>query len=290
MKKQLVIIGIAVLLICVGLSGCSEVPVSGKTPVNIPQFISVREGELIRFYFLLEDKDGVFTVSDGEVRIEIFDDLNKTLYYDEFEVKSSEFVDYVYQLTGTVLGMVYEWRIHIDEIDKGTSVLEFGKATLTFTTTDGETLNAEDTLVSIESYDEEDYEAEYENWATSINKKLIKGNFEITVSKVGYFYNLLLGETEQYFRVDMEAKNVGDESEYFLPSGLVIIDSQNIQYENTYLGTLDFISTIYPDVTKKGYLLFEGVPKTETSLRLLFELGYDENFNPYMFEFNIDVI
>ncbi len=294
MKKHLIILGIAVLLLAVGLSGCSEVPVSGKSPANINQFASVQEGELIRFYFLLEDKGGINTVSDGNVQIEIFDDLNQSLYYKEFEVKASEFVDYVFQLTGTGIGKAYEWRIPIGDIEKGTSILGFGRATLTFTTPDDKTLNAENTLVPIHSYTEEElenmYEAEYEDSSTAIDKIITKGNFEITVRKVGYFNSLLFGVTNQYFRVDMEVKNVGSVSEYFLPSGLAIIDSQSIQYEYTYGGTLDTLSTVYPDVMIKGYLLFEDVPKTETSLRLLFELGYDEYFNPYLFEYNINLL
>ncbi len=294
MKKQLILLGIIVLLLTVGLSGCTEVPVSGKSPANINQFMSVQEGELIRFYFLLEDKDGINTVSDGNVRIEIFDNINSSLYYQEFNVKASEFVDYAFKISGTGIGKAYEWRVPIEDIEKGISILGFGKAVLTFTTPDDKTLNAEDTLVPIHSYTEEElenmYEAEYENSSTAVNKKITKGNFEITVSKVGYFNNRLFGVTNQYFRVDMEVKNVGSESEYFLPSGIAIIDSQSIQYEYTYGGTLDILSTVYPDVTKTGYLLFEGVPNTETSLRLLFELGYDENFNPYLFEYDINLL
>ena len=87
----------------------------------------------------------------------------------------------------------------------------------------------------------------------------------------------------------MDVKNIGSESDYFLPSGLVIIDSQNTQYEHNYGGTLETYSTVYPGVTKKGYLLFEEVPESETSFRLLFELGYDVNFNSYLFEYIIDL-
>ena len=73
------VLGIIILLICIGLSGCSEVPVSGKAPNNINQFACAGEGDLLRFYCLLEDKDGVNTVSDGRVRLEIFDDASAGL-------------------------------------------------------------------------------------------------------------------------------------------------------------------------------------------------------------------
>ena len=87
----------------------------------------------------------------------------------------------------------------------------------------------------------------------------------------------------------MEVKNVGSRSTYFSPSGMAIIDDQRNQYERSFGGTLDTFSKIYPGVTKKGYVLFEEVPTSVTSVKLVFELGYDENFNPYLFEYNIDL-
>ena len=256
--------------------------------------MSVREGELIRFYFFLEDKDGVNTVSDGSVKLQIFDELNSSIYYRVFNVKASDFVDYQIKLTGAGIGKAYEWRVPIDDIEKGISLIGFGRGVLTFTTPQGKSLSAENVGIEIRSYTEEEienmYEAEYENSSTTINKKITKGNFEITVVKVGFFNSYQLYVVNQYFRLDIEVKNIGDESDYFLPNSVVIIDSQSIQYENSYLGTLDLYSTIYPDVTKTGYLLFNDIPKTETSLRLLFELGYDEYFNPYLFEYNIDLL
>lgn len=87
----------------------------------------------------------------------------------------------------------------------------------------------------------------------------------------------------------MEVKNVGTESDYFSPSGMAAIDNQGNQYERTYGGTLDTFCKVYPGVTKKGYILFEGVPVSITSIKLVFELGYDENWNPYLFEYDINL-
>jgi len=290
-NKYLIVIGTAVLLLVVGLSGCTYVPTSTTQPVNINTFISIKEGELIRFYFLLEDKDGINTCSDGQVELEIFDEDDMSLYNQEFDVKTSEFVDYGFKLTGTDIGKAYEWRVTFSDIKKGNSTLGFGKAILTFTTPKNKSLHAEYNLVEIPIYTEEEIEdiekEDYNDTAVSVNKKISKGNFEVTVTRAGFFNDTEWGLTNEYFRVDMEVKNIGSESDYFFPSGLAIIDSQNNQYDYTYGGTLDIFSTIHAGVTKKGYLLFECVPATETSVRFLLELGYDANFNLYFFEFNI---
>jgi hypothetical protein len=73
---------------------------SKYAPANINLFASATEGEVIRFYFLLDDSNGRNTPGDGHVKIEIFDDLNNSLYSKEFAVRASEFVDYQFQLTG----------------------------------------------------------------------------------------------------------------------------------------------------------------------------------------------
>ena len=266
---------------------------SKYSPANINLFASAKEGEVIRFYFLLEDANGRNTPGDGHVKVEIFDDLNNSLYYKEFDVKASEFVDYQFKLTGQGIGKAYEWRVPISEIKKGVSSFGFGRAVLTFVTPDGKELHAEDTTVQIPTYTEEELtqmaEEEYNKNAITVNKKIRKGNFEVTVTKAGFFSPYEWGKKKQYFRVDMEVKNVGSESDYFSPSGMAIIDNQGNQYESTFGGTLDTFSKIYPGVTKKGYVLFEEVPTSATSVKLVFELGYDENFNPYLFEYNIDL-
>lgn len=266
---------------------------SKYAPANISLFASATEGEVIRFYFLLEDVNGRNTPADGLVKIEIFDDLNNSLFHKEFNVRASEFVDYQFQLTGQHMGEAYEWRVPVEEIQKGISSIGWGRAVLTFATPDGKELHAEDATIQIPAYTDEELEQmteeEYGKSAAVVNQKVSKGNFEVTVTKVGFFSPYEWGEKKGYFRVDMEVKNIGAENEYFSQYGMVILDNQGNQYEQTYGGTLDISSDIYPGVTKKGSILFEDVPETLRSVRLIFESGYDENFNPYVFEYNIQL-
>ena len=190
-NKNLIVFGIIILLICVGLSGCTE-QTSTSTAVNIKTFMSVKEGDLTRFYFLLEDINSQNTVSDGHVEIIIYDVMDHTLYNDEFDVSSSDFVDYEFQLTGTGIGKAYEWRIETSDIEKSYSRLEWGRALLTFVTSEGGSMSAEYELVEIPIYNEEEIETIqeelYDENAVSFNEKITKGNFEVTVNKAGFFY------------------------------------------------------------------------------------------------------
>jgi len=296
--RKIAILLIALMVVSVGfLSGCTNnqqgVITSTNPPANINTFASTNEGGLIRFYFLLEDANGVNTISDGHVKIEILDNTNNSLYTKEFDVKSSEFVDYQLKLTGQGIGKAYEWRVPITDINKGISSFGFGKAVLTFLTPEYKTLNAEDTLVQVPTYTQEELEnmqeEEYERSAIIVNLVQTKGSFEVKVTKAGFFNKYEWDQQKQYFRVDMEVKNIGSKSEYFLPSGLAIIDSLYNQHEYTYGGTLNTYSSVYPGVTKKGYVLFEDVPLKETSVQLVFELGYDANYNQYLFKYTINL-
>jgi len=295
MKKHLIVSGIIFVLLIVGLSGCTttQVPTSSKSAVNVNLFASVNEGELIRFYFTLEDIDGINTISDGSLMMNIYDDEDTVLYTQQFTVKASEFKDYGYVITGTPIGKAYEWRVPVGDIKKGSSFIGFGKAILIFVTPEGKTFNAEDSLVQISTYTDEELEEiaedDYQNSATNMNKKITIGSFSVRVTKIGYFNQYLYGVYTEYFRVDMEVENVVSESDYFLPNGIVLIDKENNQYPYTYGGTLDIFSTIYPDARIEGYLLFEDIPKTVKAMRLVFELGYNESFNPYLFEFNLNL-
>lgn len=47
------------------------------------------------------------------------------------------------------------------------------------------------------------------------------------------------------------------------------------------------MDSMWTSVKKSGYILFERLPKTSQNIKLVFELGHDENYDPYTFEYNI---
>lgn len=279
------------------LSGCTNnqtgIITTTNPPVNINQFTSTKEGDVLRFYFLLEDRSGINTYSNGHAKMIIFDNANNTLYTQEFTVKTTEFVDYQFKLTGQGIGKAYEWRVPLKDIQKGMSSYGFGKSFLTFTTPDNTILTAEDTLVQIPTYTQEEIasmqETEYQQSAVNVNKVVTKGNFKVTVTKAGFYNTVEWDQKKHYLRVDMEVTNIGSQSEYFSPSGTSIIDSQSNQHDYSYGGTLDLFSSVYPSIIKKGSVLFEGISTSESVVTLVFELGYDENFNQYQYSYVIDL-
>ncbi|MFH0978803.1 MAG: DUF4352 domain-containing protein [Candidatus Woesearchaeota archaeon] len=261
------------------------------SPSNIRLFGATSEGESIRFFFLLEDNQGTNTLGEGTVRLVVSDDMNESLYDQEFKVNPSEFVDYQFQMTGQPVGKAFEWRVRKSDIKKGVSFIGLGTAVLTFETLDGKTLKATPQPVEIPAYSDEELsqmaEDDYDKTAVTIGQKLTKSSFEINVTKAGFYSTIEMGQKEKYFRIDMEIKNVARSSQYFSPSKMALIDSQGNQYDISYRSTLKGFSTMYPDVVKKGFILFENVPADMTSAKLVFELGMDIHYQPNLLEYTM---
>ncbi len=71
---------------------------------------------------------------------------------------------------------------------------------------------------------------------------------------------------------------------------MVLLDGKGNQYDTAYGGTLDSFGQVFPGVSKSGYVLFEDIPQTTATLNLVFELGYDAGFNPFIFSYNIALV
>lgn len=291
MNKNLIILGIAVLLLATGLSGCVEEEIK-NTDMSV-----------------LEIKNSALTVSYDDLMRNIDNHKGKIVYFRGGVIQIQE-----------VYGDEYNLRVATKDISyigyyedilwvnyKGVRLLEndiidvwgYVKGLKTYMAVLGNEVTIPELDIFHVELVEEDkvlpeeledvYEREYENSSISVNKKITKGNFEVTVIKVGHFDKYEWGVTNRYFRIDIEVKNIGTKGEYFMPDRLAIIDDQNNQYEQNYLGTLDTIFTVYPDVTKKGYYLFEDLSESVTIITFVFELGYDENFDPYLFKYDINI-
>jgi len=398
--------------------------ISKYPPTNIKLFASAKEGEVIRFYFLLGDANRRNAVGDGYVKFEILNDLDNSLYYREFDVEASEFVNYYNDRTNQYMGKAYEWRVPVKAINKSVPSLNYGRAILTFITPTGERLSAEDTAVEIPTYSKKELEqmteeeseknsesilpeAESDNFkvkiinyefftsqssfdrrpsvrvyfevyakkpgyfnigdaevvdsdgklynrgfnsmpveghfkegdtktgflnfksifknipetkelskiyigdyifdlknkkgythkqlaeeeylknAVTINKKISKGNFEVTVLKAGIFSPYEWGKKKDYFRIDMKAKNIGNQKTGFPTNNFVLLDRYKNKYESMSDRTFDGYY-FYPGITKRRMVLFKDVPTSATSVKFVFELN-DENNNPQLFEYNIEL-
>ena len=255
----------------------------------IGNFMAIADENKIEARFSLMDSSKKYVSADGIGQVRIVNSEGETVYTGSINVKKEDFGMYTLILTGEEF-LAYVWEIPLTEIKKSTS--SSGTMYLKFKTKNAEFEELDTSIWGLPTYSEEELaqlnEEEFSKSAVNVNKKVSKGSFEVTVTRVGFFTPLVTwGDKKEYFRVDMEVKNIGSEKEYFSPSGLAILDNQGNQYEREYGGTLDTFSQIYPGVKKSGYILFEKIPKTSQSIKLVFELGYDENYDPYTFEYNI---
>lgn len=275
--NKLAVLSALLIISTVLASGCTQTDTSGaglipgkkgieKTdvfaptipdPENIDLFSGIKEGDLIRFFFTFNDRIG----HGGKVSVKITDTLDKTVYSSHFDVKSNQFMDYQFRLTGEPVGKAYEWKVPYSAIQKGMS--NMGTAYLTFTTPNGKNLNADTTLSDLPSYTREEIEQLYENQyfqsAKTIGQTMNEGDFEVTLVRVGYFKYLDFDKEVKYFRADIKVKNIGFESKSFSGYDAAMIVDSN-QYSRSYRSEFED-NNIYPDVIKEGYLLFEDLPE-----------------------------
>ncbi len=269
----------------------SNAVASVYNPTNIESFMGVKEGEKIRFWFALQNENGVNTVGDGHASFAIKDASNKTVYSNGFDFSANNFVDYEFKLTGQGMGKVYEWRIDSADIKKGTSA--WGTAYLTLTTANGKTLKNEYPLIEIPVYTAEEinalYESEYIKTSKLISKTDTKGYFEVTLSRLGFFKHLQYttwGDEVEEFRADIKVKNVVTvENTFSTYDAKMIVGSS--QYDYSYNSKFDS-GDIYPGVIREGYIIFKDVPKNISGeARIIVGSHYDSGFDKYISEFTI---
>lgn len=255
----------------------------------IGNFMATADEKSIETRFSLLDGSKKYVSADGTGTIKIENNEGEEVYTGTVNPRKEDFGTYTLMLTGEDFE-AYVWEIPINEIKKSTS--SSGTMYLNFKTKDSQFEEMTADILGLPTYSDEELaelnEQEFSKNAIAINKKISKGDFEVTVQRVGIFEPMVTyGEPEEYFRVDMEVKNIADEKEYFSPSGLAILDNQGNQFESEYGGTLDTYGEIYPGVKKSGYVLFKKIPANAQTIKLVFELGYDANYDEYFYEYNI---
>ncbi len=265
----------------------SQVTLRNSNAEYIGNFIGLSQDNSLEFRFSLYDNSKKYTSADGTGTLKIVSSDGETVYQGNINVKKEEFGTYTLTLTQEDF-MAYAWKIPLSYIKKSTS--SSGTAYLSFSTKDAQFETLDTSIWGLPTYSQEELEQMNEaNFnGISVDQTKSYGDFQVSVDKVGFFTPLVsYGDKQEYFRVDLEAKNIGSDPEYFAPSGMVILDNQGNQYETEYGGSLDTYSQIYPGVTKKGYVLFKEIPKNSQNIKLVFQLGYDSNYKQYTWQYNI---
>jgi len=301
---------IAILLICViFISGCvqtsdntdsedapttpqqtfSDTGLRSSNAKYIGNFVALSSEQNIDARFSLYDEDKNYVSGDGIGNIIIVNSDEEIVYKSTINVKKEDFGTYTLILTQDKF-IAFAWEIPINQINKSTS--STGTIYLKFIMEDIEFEVIDASFWGLPKYSEQELaqlnDDKFTQSAIVFNNKISKGNFEVTLTKVGFFTPLVTyGDKKEYFRIDMEVKNIGNEQQYFSPSALALLDNQGNQYEKEYGGTLNTYSMYYPGVKKSGYIIFGNVPETLQSAKLVFQLGYDANYDYYKFEYSI---
>ncbi|MFX1513022.1 MAG: hypothetical protein ACFFCQ_10580, partial [Promethearchaeota archaeon] len=125
------------------------------------------------------------------------------------------------------------------------------------------------------------FEAEYDASATIVNMILTTEDWQITVTKMGMFANYDgTSYSEETFRVDLQVKNIGDETTYFSLYDSTLHTAQGLfderSYSESWMGGDIVVGGI-----KEANLLFVDVPETA----VIEELVIDDF---YIFDFEND--
>jgi len=288
-------IGIAliVVIVIVAIVYLGSLPGHISTPAkpihHIDYFLVSQKDDSLQAQFALMSEDLDFISTDGTVQLTISDETtNKTLYTTEFTINKSAFKYYQTYLGKTVLA--YQWSIPLSDVEK---CISHGTAKLTFTATNGKSCSETAEYITLPKYTEEEiiqmYEDMYLESAITVEQTITKGDFSITLVKVGHFTHLKYdtsGDEVTQFRIDLEVTSIASESEYIFMSDIIIVDNLNNQYNYKYGGTLE-LGEIYPGVTREGYVLFPALNENTTRITaIITDTAYPEDI---VYEFTVNL-
>ena len=135
------------------------------------------------------------------------------------------------------------------------------------------------------------YENTYSSSANSLQQSIEKGNFKITLAKLGHYshlpYDMFFYGFPTYFRVDLTVTSIASTPRHVYESEFHIIDNVGNQYDSQYAGTLE-LGDIYPGVTRTGYLLFPALKSDASSITLVVR-NQASLLSVFVYEFKVNL-
>jgi hypothetical protein len=134
---------IAVLAVC----GCMGSSLNSNSPDYIKTVSAIKEGDGVRIYFILADKDGQETTSDGYFEADISSALSSNVYYFRGNITKSDFQKVKLGI-GSFEHEAIIYNVGRASNEKMGRIAEAssGKVTVRFTTPDNRTLEGEDAV------------------------------------------------------------------------------------------------------------------------------------------------
>ncbi len=296
-KYGIYIVIFFILVLVLLVKGCG----SRRAPQNLPNidwrstdarsitnFAVAQNNNSLRVRFSLVDESHKYVSVDGVVSVEILDEYGDILFLESFPVKKDDFKLRTFILTKQKF-LAYSFDIPKSKINKSAS--QNGTIHLLFEMKD-RTLEASTVITGLSTYTDEELmkinDERFSQSSVRVGQKLKRGNFEVNVLRIGFFKPF--GSKNTYFRVDLYAKNIGNTSDYFSPSDIILTDDTGGTHQVVDSEGFNSFSELKPGQYEKGFLIFDNVPQTTQSIKLSFYLGQEVNGAPYSFEYNIPLI
>jgi hypothetical protein len=219
------------------------------------------------------------------------DTRNEVLYVKTLDVTKSDFGTYIRGGTTDDKILLHQWYFAKSDVKKGLG--SYATAKIVFTAKDGKTFTSTTNQIPIEQLRgvelQQAYEDAYLKNSIEVDKTVNEAGFSITLVRVGYFNHLKYdtwGDEVINYRADFVITNVSDEYQY-TPSQFLIVDDGSNQYDPEYFGgTLDW-KEVYPDVTIKGYKLFDKVSEDASWIKVIVkDTNYPEDD---IWEYKVDL-
>ena len=227
---------------------------------------------------------------DGTAILKIVNNNGKEVFKKTLNVNSNQFKTYIDNYTGNA-ELLYLY--YIPESMIATSDEPLGTIYLNFKTKNGASFTIDNKISYLPEISKDElnkqFEKDYQKNGTTVNKTITQGDFKVTLNKVGNF-KYADWNTDEYFRLDMTVTNVGNEKEMFYLDGLAVLDNNSNQYTekfNLIDGSLESLEDIRSGVTINGFVLVEPLPENTKNITVVFELGHDQNYDDYTFEYDV---
>jgi len=255
----------------------SPPPTPSYTPPTSAQYHPSSEGvsyveNMNQFtgFFVLRTDSGKTVTGNGELFLKITNSDGQEVFKTKIYIRNDLFETFVKDDTNEKYKAV-KWNIPIQKIAPRS--VSTGTLSMIFDET-GDQDEPEEILVSINNLPNTGGSSIGSSSGSNewkVGKDMNIGPFKITIDKVsfvedkGYPYG-------EYLRVDMSIYNKRNEIVELQFTQTILTDSNKFVYDSDWSSRYKLQIDYPPDTSKKGFLLFEDVPKGTRSINLYFEV------------------
>jgi len=237
-----------------------------------------QDGKYIKALITLKSRDGSYAAKDGKFSMVVLNAMGQEVYSDRKYVYKISFDEYFMPNDNNKLERGFEWIMYASQF-KGTAT-HSGTVHLTFHDKSGIDYK---NIIPFENmpFDHvvtQSTDSSFPNYI-EVDEDLIVGPFLVTVNKVGHFQKLSLGQSEEFFRVDLSIQNNRGTPVKFVVDDVIIMD-QNLKLYSSYPESMESLEElILPEGIREGSVMFEKIPSHMSKIKLFLSVEVLEDIN-----------